>query len=369
LINPSDIVNHLAAYLPAVTDVFSETLSGATATASGNTVTVSKSGHGLTAGAKIIVGAGKFRNSLASVVDNGDGSVRFETAQDHDLTEAKAPLDPTTLELGGFSNSAWNGTHTIVAVPNRRTFEVDFPSGETTLPSLTGAYLLESRADFAGMKTIATVPNNNSFTFEVPNVPALPTGTVEGIKIITDIRVWGAADIDRARAMYTKYANDQAVLFVIMTDADVSKDRHTLNDGVGSFTRGNIGKQTILQNFATTVFLPTNSEVSGHTAQNTAYGEVFRALQAVLYGFTFPDEETAQEYVALSNGHGPGTYNSAYYTHVYDWQVPTVAIFENSGWAFSPDVAWRDIESTWSVKPDDAADMTLNVDLDDGPLP
>lgn len=368
MITPTDIVSHLAAYLPAVTDLFSDSLSGATASASGNTVTVTKSGHGLTNGQTVIVGAGKFRNGLDGIVDNGDGTVRITTASQHDLTEARMPNDPTTLTLGGFANAAWNGSHTIVSVPNRETFEIAFPDGEDTLPSLTGAYLLESRADFFGSHVV-TVNSGSEFEFTVSGVPAFPTGVVEGIDIVTAIRVWGAASIDRAREMYTKFASGKAVLFVIMTDADISKDRHALNDGVGAFTRGNLGRQMILQNFATTVFLPTNNDLSGHTAQNSAYADVFRALSAVLYGFTFSDPDTAQEYVAVSNGHGQGEYNSAYYTHVYDWQVPSVALIENSGWAFSPDVAWRDIESTWNVDSDAAAQMTLNVDLDDEPLP
>jgi len=236
------------------------------------------------------------------------------------------------------------------------------------VPSLTGAYLLESRtAGVVGVQTVATLPSATSFTFDVSGVPSLPTGAIENIKIITGIRVYGAADIERAQAAYTKLAAGKAALFVIMSDADISKDRHTLNDGIAAFARSNIGKQIILQNFSTTVFLPTENQLAGHTAQNQAYGEVYRALASVLYGFEFDDPDTKQPYVCVNNGHGPGIYNSAYYTHVYDWQVPSVVTFEN-GYNLSPDVAWRDIVSSWALNSDDAAQLALNIDLDIEPI-
>jgi hypothetical protein len=368
MINPSNIVAHLQAYIPAFTDIFSDTVTG-TATANGNTVTVSTSAaHGLTVGRKIAVAAGGYRNTIIGVTDNLDGTVRFETAQEHDLTEPKDYADPTSLRLGGFSTGAWNGSQPIVAVPNRKFFEVAFPSGQTDLPSLTGAYLSEARtAGIVGIQTVATVPNGTSFTFTATGIPALPTGAIDGLKIISGVRIYGAADFERAQAVYTKQAAGKAALFVIMSDADVSKDRHTMSDGIAAFVRGNIGKQIILQNFATTVFLPTDNQVAGHTAQNQAYGEVYRALASVLYGFEFDDPDTKQPYVCVNSGHGPGVYNSAFYTHVYDWQVPSVVTFEN-GYNLQPDVAFRDILSTWALNADDAAVLGLDIDLDIEPI-
>jgi len=367
MVEPSNIVAHLQAYMPAFTDAFSDVIN-ATATASGNVVTVAATAHGRVVGNKIIVAASGYRNSIASVTDNGDGTVRFETAQEHDLTEPKAYADPTTVTLGGFAATVWNGAHAIVSVPNRKFFEVAFPTGEDDLPVLTGAYVAESRrAGIVGVQTVATVPNANSFTFNTAGIPNLPTGVINGLKIITGVRIYGAADFDRAQDAYTKFASGKAALFVIMSDADVSKDRHTLNDGIAGFVRGNLGKQIILQNFATTLFLPTNAQVAGHTAQNLAYSTIYRALSSVMYGFEFDDPDSEQKFVCVNSGHGPGIYNSAYYTHVYEWQVPSVVTFEN-GYNLTPDVAFRDIVSGWAVNADDAAVLGLNVDLDDEPL-
>jgi len=77
MINPTDIVTHLQAYVPAFTDLFSETVTG-TATANGITVTVTtSSAHGLSVGRKIAIAATGYRNSIASAVDNGDGHNPF----------------------------------------------------------------------------------------------------------------------------------------------------------------------------------------------------------------------------------------------------------------------------------------------------
>ena len=102
MISPNDIVNHMRSYLPAFTDKFSVTLTG-TATSDGSTVTVSSTAHGLTVGKKVVISSGKFENSIASAVDNGDGTVRFTTNFDHDLTAPQQALDSTTLDIDGFN--------------------------------------------------------------------------------------------------------------------------------------------------------------------------------------------------------------------------------------------------------------------------
>lgn len=371
MITPQDIVDHLRTYIPAFTNLFHDEISGATATASGTTVTVTATAHGLSVGQKVVISAGKLSNLIASAVDNGDGTVRFETTDEHDLTEPKAPLDPTTLTLDGFPESVWNAEFNIVSIPNRKHLEVELPDGVSTLPTLGSGVLLESRpAGIIGAHTVATVPDANTFTVEITGAPTLPTGSIDGVTVISSSpRIFGVANIDKAEALYSRVTPTvtKNAIFVMMMNADVSKDRHTLNDGVASFVRGNIGKQIILQNFAVVGFFPSEDDQSGFVAQNQAYGEVYRALASVLYGFEFDDPDTKQKFVTVNNGHGPGVYRNAYYTHVYDWQIPSVVTFEN-GFNLQPDVAFRDIASTWDLDSDDMAQLELNIDLDEEPL-
>lgn len=368
MITPNDIVTHLQTYLPVFTDLFGDKLT-ASATVSSSTVTVTSAAHGLTVGQSIIVSGGQFSNSIASVTDNGDGTLRFTTDYDHDLTEPKAVNDYTTLTLAGLA-PPWNGEHTIVAIPNRRTFEISYPSGEDTPPSIASANLIENRA--AGLIStyqIATVPDANTFTFEVSGIPSLPTGAIVNIQVQSGAYIFGAESADRAEAIYAQYAQGLArpMLFVIMSDADVSKDRHTLNDSVSSVTGQNLGKQIIMQNFSTLVIYPTGDETSGFNAQNLFYGDVYRALASTLFGFFFNDPDTSTKYRCVNDGHGPGDLRQAYAIHVYDWQVPSVVSFEN-GFLLQPDVAFRDIVSDWFNNSDDEALMELGVNIDDEPL-
>ena len=366
MITPNDITLHLQNYLPAFTDIFSEQIT-ATATASGNTVTVTSTAHGHSVGNTITVGGGTFENAIAAVVDNGDGTLSFETTDDHDLTEPKAKNDPTTLTLDGIG-APWDGTHTIFLIPNRKTFEIEFPDGETVPPVITSAVLVENRAaGIVGLQTVATVPDVNTFTFVTTNIPTLPTGGIQDLSISTGLRVTGAESIERAEEYYTGQGANKAFLFVIMNDGFASKDRHTLNDAVATYTSQNYGRQTIIQAFSLVVFYPTDNDAAGATAQNLFYGDILRALTSTVLGFFFPDPDTRQIYRTVFEDHGGGAFRKAYAYHGYNWQIPTVISFEN-GFLLEPDVAFRDIVSTWLNNSSEGAPMELNVDLDTEPV-
>lgn len=366
-LTPDEIVFHLQKYLPTYSDKFTTELTTPTATAAGTTVTVNAVDHDLLVGDPFVVSSGSFENLLAAVIDNGDGTVRFITAQEHDLTEPQQYADPTQLTLVDFGN-VWDGPHDIVAIPNRFTFEIAFPDGETVLPALGAGKLQEVRsAGIVGNQVVATVIDADSFTFEVTDVPSLPTGDVIDFGAVTRLRIYGAANIDRAQDLYNKEVKDDYALFVIMGDADVSKDRQTSNDATAAFTPQNYQKLTVLNNFSTVVFFPTKDDIAGNAAVNDAHGDIYRALLAVLYGFQFEDDETALTYVTVSTGHGAGVYNSALYTHVYDWQRPDV-ISAAQGFRLTPEVAFRDIDLTLLNRGDPEAKLTVGINLDGEPV-
>lgn len=367
MITPSDIVRHLKTYLPIFTDKFTETLTvSAAAISAGNILTVSSTAHGKTVGQSVVISSGTVRNPLVgSTLITGtlfDG-VEFTTGTDHDLIRPSQPLDDQTLTLAGFGN-VWDGEFTILNVRNRRNFTVALPSGETTAPPVDGSqYLIESLT--FGVQTIATVPDVNTFTVDLSVAATLPIGPVDNLSVISGFRIAAAADFRRAEAAYSKQNTGEPYLFVIMTDTDVSKDRHTLNDGVAGLTRQDEMLLRLLQSFSTSVFIPTTEDLSGADAQDLAYGSVFGALLQALFGYE-PDGSQIR-YLNVPSGHGPGEYNSAYYVHVYDWQLPDVINYED-GFLEQPDVAFRDIEQTLKLFNDSEAEMLLNINLDDEPL-
>lgn len=372
MISPKQILNHIRVYLPFFTDIFSETMTASAVGVGGTTVQVTALNHGFAPGNQFIISFGRFQNPIISIVDNGDGTARFQTEFDHDLTEPKKYLDPVSLKLANFNEPEWNGEFEIVCVPNRRFFEVSFPDGINTLPTGAG-YLDEYRsAGIVGVQTVSSVIDTDNFTFEAENVPNFPIAPINELKLLRAIHVYGAAEVERAEKAYAKLQSSNVAspaVYVIMDNVTVSKDRHTLNDGVASFNRSNIGKQTLINEFMTIVFFPTNNNTTAFNVQNEAYTTVYKALASSLYGFAFDDPETAMRYVCVNDGHETGVYNGAYYTHIYHWQVPTVVVFENNGWGLQPDVAWRDINSKWRIDKEIEDHFLLNVNLDEEPLP
>ena len=366
MITPTEIVKHLKTYLPIFTDKFTNllTVSAASVDAS-NVVSVTAAKHGKTEGQSVIITAGSARNPLTAAV-LGTVQVTFTTVYDHDLIKPSQPLDDQTLTLAGF-DSVWDDTFDIIDVPNRRSFTVLLPDGETLAPAVDETqYLIEERkAGLAGVQTVATVPTINTFTIDLSGMPLLPPGPIDGLEVISGFRIAAAADFQRAQDVYSKQAAEEAYLFVIMTDLDVSKDRHTLNDGIAGFTRQDMMLLRVLQNFSTTVFLPTGADLSGADAQDVAYGTLVSALISALFGL----EETTStlRYLTVLAGTGPAEYNTAYYAHVYDWQLPGVLTYED-GFLQWPDVAFRDISQTLKLFNDSEAGMVVNINLDEEPI-
>jgi len=359
---PSDIVRHLKTYVPLFTDRFTEVLpvSGATMGAS-KIVTITSAAHGRTPGKSVVVTAGTTRNPLSAAVLDG-ATVQFTTKYDHDLIKPSQPLDDQTLTLDGFG-SAWDGVFDIIDVPNRRNFNVDLPTGVTVAPTVDESqYLIEARSlGLVGVQEVATVPTADTFTLDLSAAPSLPVGPVDDLAIISGFRISAAADFQRATKIYTKQSSGDDYLFVIMTDGDVSKDRHTFNDSVASFSRQDMNLLRVLRNFSTVVFIGTESDLSGADAQDLAYSTIYSSLLSALFGYE--GDESAIKSGAVPVGDGPAVYNSAYYAHTYDWQMQTALTYQD-GFLQTSDVAFRDIVQALKLFNDNDAQLTVNLDLD-----
>ncbi len=354
-------------FLPRLTDIFTSSYLVTGCTSADTTLSVNIINSGVAVDQQVILSAGTSRNELTTAVLSADEtSVIFGTLYEHDLITPSQVNDDQTLTISGFDSDDWDGEHDIGYVKNRMFFEINLPDGITTAPTLDGDQYLSASVDL-GLQTVATLVDNNNFTIEITDVPSMPTGTVDGLEIIYGFRIAAAADIARAQAAYAKQNQDEAYLFVIPADVDVSKDRHAQSDAIATFTRQNLMKLTVLQNFSTVVFLPTKTDTSGANAANLAYGDIFTALLRTLYGYSFEDTETAANYATVSNGHGIGIYNSAFLTHVFDWQSSAVITIDN-GFDMAIDVAFRDIEMSSFLNDDDYAEMSVSINLDDDPI-
>lgn len=373
MISPNDVVLHMATFLPRVTNRFSVlvTVSSSTVTAA-DVVTVNAPSHGLSVGDSLAISSGRIHNPItAAQLDSSGEKVVFTTRDDHDYIYLFEPNFPSEIILSGFTFSGYNTTHRIQGVPNRRNVIIDLPTGETLAPVLNGNEVAEEDRNLGirGFHNVSSIIDADNFTIQINGVPPLSIGPITGLEVIRNIRVAAVADIDRAREIYTKQDPGMEVwAFVIMGDVDVSKDPHTLNDTTAGFTIQDFQLLRFMQNFSVVVFIPTVRDLSGSEAQNLAYKPIFNELTQVLYGYGFNDPDSTIQYVTVNNGHGGNApYNSSWYEHVYDWQLP-FAIDYADGVDLRADVAFRNIESTWDLNRDEAAQLILNINLDEEPL-
>lgn len=368
---PRTILRHLSLYLPRFTDLFSVTVDvlSATVIAPDTVQIITNTIHGLSIGNAIIATAGLLENNIVAVEYREDDTIaRFTTDDEHDFTKPTKADDPDTIEIAGFTSAVWNTTHTLIGVPNRKTFEIAVPDSEP-IPTLNGNELVyEDRpVGLKGVWSVDTAPSPTTFTFKVNNVPPLPVNPIKDLAATSRIRMAAASDFARAQAAYTKESNiSDAWLYLIMNDLDVSKDRHTLNDSVASFYAQDEARLMLMQNFSTIVFFPTTGSLSGATAQETAYGNLYEYLLKVLYGFRADNRKS--QFLTVSTGHGAGAYNTAYYVHSYEWQLPYYIDF-SFGFADYQDVAFRDLQYDIRLfDPDNPDPLELIVNLDEEPL-
>jgi hypothetical protein len=343
MIKPSDIVKHLKKYIGLFTDEFTSYIPVTSATKSVSYIDVVATDHGLSPGQTFILTGGSARNILTDVSIDGD-LVTFTTGVDHDLIMPSKPLDQRTVNIIGI------GEYEILAVPDRYRFTVSLGY----LPVLSGNEWLEMAIE-SGAYTVHSVVDEDNFNFGIVGYPELPTGIVDNLTLVKGFRVAGAADFERAVAAYSTQTDPY--LFVVMGDADTSKDRHTLNDSVAGFTRQNDLQLKIRQSFVTVIFIPTKNDMTGVNAQDKAYDPLLTAQMQCLLGYAGEDNNIIQ-YLTVPASHGSsGKYNSAYYSHSYSWEFTQVVDYQD-GFTHWTDVAFRDIFSSMG-------DMDLHINLDE----
>ena len=358
-----DFIIQLSQRLPQLVDDFTTSFSVSSLTRSGTTVTATTTAaHGLTVGRSVNVVGAQTPITISTITRVGIVAT-LVTAADHDMTEGAF----TTVELSGSNESEFNGTFTLLKVPNRRTITflvVDIgPTSATGSPLLlNGSSPLQS---YNGLKKVTSVPTTTTFTYEITDstlfTPASGTITAK-----TNPRISGAATVERALDSYTSQKTDEAWMYVVMNDVVASKSRSLQIDGTDNIQRTNHFKQFLSQTVSLLVFLPTPKQISGRKARDRAE-ELFRPIsQSVLFA-KFDSLLASGKYNALMfNEHGIQGYNTAFYIHRYTYEMTLLMGVDDTIGA-DEDVAFRDIEMTQAHDVGTGV-TTSDIDLDDEPL-
>lgn len=360
----SDVVTQLAIRLPQFTDKFTDNYSVTSLTRSGTTVTATTAAnHTLKVGGQTNVVGAQTPISVTSISRAGVVGTMV-TATNHDFTEGVS----TEVIVTGAAEAEFNGTFTLLTVPNRKT--VTFTMADSGATVATGTPLLHNGSSvfksYNGLYAVTAVPAANQFQYEVTDstlfTPA--SGTIEAR---TMPRISAAVTGDRASDAYTKQGVDSLWAFVVLGDVFASKDRNTLSDATSDIKRNEHYKQPLIQPLSVYIFFPASTEIAARQARDNAE-DIFRPLcRSLLFKGFDSGLYVGQQNTVNFVDHGLSAYTTAFYAHVFNFQQVVDITFEDTV-GYDEDVAFRDIDLTMGVDVGTGV-MTATIDLDDEQLP
>lgn len=334
----SDIVNQLAALLPTFVDDFTDQISVVSLDRAGTTVTaVTASAHGLAVGQQINMTGAQTPIVIDSITRNGMAAT-LVTATDHDMTENAG----FNVQIDGANESEFNGTFTLLDVPNRRTIVFQVPdSGPVTA---TGSPLLLNGSKvtdtYNGIREVTTVPDATTFTYEV-NDSTLFTPAAGTIVAKITPRISASVNFERLLDAYTRQPPDKAWLFVVIGDGLANKNRNIDTDSTDNIQNGNYFNQRIIQSVQLFVMLPTSNQIAGRNARDRCE-ELLKPICNCVLGARFPSLVENNNNPLMLNAHGFQAYNSAFYVHQYAFEA-TLQLGPSDIFVPQEDVAFRDI--------------------------
>lgn len=354
----ADVINQLRAILPKYTDVFSNVISISSISASGGVATIVTSAvHSFSTGVGVTISDVQTRTAISAV--SKDGNVyTFTTSADHDLTQGWH----TEVTLEGFTDAVWNDTFTLVGVPNRRTFKVRSSNSQPSLN--TNEILLEVRSDGVNGRWRVTVVNTTTFTI----TGDILDGTYSGGSISSNPRISGAVNIERAITEYTEQSLTDYWLFVVMSDAAVSKDRTTFSDATATRATGNDMRLRLIDGFSLYILVNTTEDIVAIDAVDVCRHDLFLPLLRSVNGVRFDTGLTGSaDFKTILLGHSAFDYNRA--VLIYEYEFQSVMDLTDSDTVEDLDSrAFRDIDYTHEIGDDDTEDVTAEIDLDEEPL-
>lgn len=324
--------------IPALTDVFSDTLpvTSMAVVAGGTTAITCSSAHGVGVGstACIVVVDALTPNKITawSLLANDD--VEITTQYAHDLTTTPDPdnYDPWDrfATLGSTGNASLDGALQLISVADATTFVVRPATTVTLAGTIPAAAALLKRLEreVVGWHR-ATATSATALTFPTP-ATVTRDYTVVAPKICTNVRVWGAIDLDHALRHFTRGSEadaavlDESFLFVTPTrQARLSRDRAASSDAFTEVQPGAVVRQQLMDGFEIYAVMPAERYGGAVSCIDRAQGPVFSAVLKTFNGLKLPYSELSapNPTVVMLTHHGAAHYDRANYVHGYTFEV------------------------------------------------
>lgn len=356
-----DVVQQLAARLPLFSDAFTTNVSVSSLTqAAGIATAVTTTPHGISAGQQACIVGAKTALAISSLTRVGTVGT-LVTVTPHDLTKGYS----TTVEIADAVEANFNGTFTLINVPDRYT--VTFVIANSGALTATGSPVLLNGANYLaqynGLKTILSAPTTTSFTFAVPTGLASPArGTIVARTLP---RISALLQEDMVIAAYTAQPTGNAWAFVVLGDVTASKSRDTETDATSNLQRGEEFRVRLLQPMTVYICLPTSQETAGRSVRDRCE-ELLKPLCQSILMKRFDSLLTIGMKGPLQFvGHGFASYQSGFYVHAYQFvQVADMSFGDTVG--YDEDVAFRNIALTMNNNIGTGIVKTAAINLDGG---
>lgn len=357
-----DVIRQMQSTLPGLTNMFTTSTPVTSLSRVGNTISaVTSVAHGLSIDDYVYIYDAARQTAVTTATRVGT-IVTVVTTTPHDLTQEY--FEDVTLI--GFTTLDYNGTFTLLTVPNRYTFTIRVPN---TLPaSSTGpGMLLEPwRYGFNGWQKVATVGSTTTFTY-VTLDPDSFTGTAYGttMEVRKSPRITGAASLERAIASYTAFGTNQLWSFVVLGPVRATKTRHSIMEPVSANTGSTVFRQFMQEQVNIYVFVPMVQTKSGRAERDMMTDVSVHLFKSVI-GKVYPSYFVDQSTITMSFvRHEQYQYNGAYYVHLFEFEAMS-EITNND--IIEPDFtrAFRDM-NVRQLNEFNVVNLNTDINLDDLP--
>ena len=366
----SEIIGQLRQWLPFFTDYFSDTLTSVDAVNNAGTVTITLNGAiptGTKVGDQVAITNALESVNVASVTDDGNGTITIGTETKHDYT---SDIDGQQIRITG---TGYDETFTLLYVPNR--FTLDLKDDGQALPAVTAIVNQANVTTFSGTRTITAIDlNAPSITYLVS--PLAGNIIQEGIKVGFLNRISGVITPELMTDSYTAQSTGNKLwLFVIMGAPAANKSRTNGNDAVDTLQTNQDFRQTLIFNFSIYVVIPskgeTNLDVSGMKERDLVE-DLRRPLFKALLGWKpTVDLSSYGTNSIVYAGEAPYDFpNKAYYIHRFNFQWNADLTSDDTYLSIDNTTAFRDIYLTQEINTNAIIPATIEtyIDLDDYPV-
>jgi hypothetical protein len=324
--NFTQIVAKFLKDMPALTTEFSEYLTPAITNIQivARTVRVTTAtAHGLISGRSVIAICGEVKNTIKEIEIDGNNAI-IELNDNHDYILEDDENNATQVEIAGNSSGAWNGTFTIIDIPDRSKITIEKP--DSVLPATTG-YIWEDRSKNGSGVVEVTKISDTVFSFPLDSeTPNLPLTTLKSLKIVTGSRIAGVADPERAIDLYSETTNfgEKPWLFIMIGDESVSKDLNAQSDAQATNSGGDDSRARLMNDIDILAIIPCvgdDAKTGGFQAVEKATGEIKQAILDCFQGYVLDIESSDRVWKAVYTGSQPYVYNKATYIRNYSFQI------------------------------------------------